>query len=220
MTETSDPLPEAVRQLAARLGCEAGHSLSYVCLQQIGQMRESEASAWMKFEARQRIDLATCAFEWNARTGPLGAVRIHDRFGNDGGRLTVKLFGLFKIAGAEESVSLDRGELMRCLAELAWAPDAILSNRTLRWRELDDGRLTVSAGEGERRVELEIALDEEGRIAQVFAADRPRAVGDRFEPSAWRGIFSDYRWAKGRQIPMSAKVERLVSSPPGYSKPE
>jgi hypothetical protein len=180
--------------------------LSYVCLQQVGQMRESEASAWMKFEARQRIDLATCAFEWNARTGPLGAVRIRDRFGSDGGRLTVKLFGLLKIAGAAKSVSLDRGELMRYLAELAWAPDAILYNRSLRWRDLDYGRLAVSAGEGERSAELEIALDQEGRIAEVFAADRPRAVGDRFEPSAWRGAFSDYRRSKGRHIPMSAEV--------------
>lgn len=95
---------------------------------------------------------------------------------------------------------------MRYLAELAWAPDAILRNQSLRWRDLDGGQLVVSAGEGDRRAEVEITLDQEGRISQVFAADRPRAVGDGFEPSAWRGTFGGYRWTKGRLIPMSAEV--------------
>ena len=180
--------------------------MSHVCLRQTGKMRESADSAWMKFEARQRIELADCAFEWSAQTGPLGVVRVDDIFRNGGGCLAVKLFGLFSVAGAAKSVSLDRGELVRYLAELAWAPDAIVCNRALRWRELGDRRLIVSAGEGGRRAEVEITLDQEGRIAEVFAADRPRAVGDSFEPSAWRGAFSDYRWINGRLIPMSGQV--------------
>ena len=206
MRKVGNPLPEAVLQLAARLGCDRGVSLSQVWLRQTGQMRESTKSAWMKFEARQRIELRNCAFEWKAQTGPLGAVRVDDSFRDGGGRLAVKLFGLFSVAGAAKSVSLDRGELMRYLAELAWAPDAILRNQSLRWRDLDGGQLVVSAGEGDRRAEVEITLDQEGRISQVFAADRPRAVGDGFEPSAWRGTFGGYRWTKGRLIPMSAEV--------------
>jgi hypothetical protein len=175
-------------------------------------MREGAGSAWMKFGARQRIDLAACAFEWKARMGPFGAIHVSDKFSNGSGHLAVRLFGVFKVAGAERSVSLDRGELMRYLAELAWAPDAILRNRTLRWRELEDGRLIVSAGDGEQRAEVEITLDRAGRIAEVFAPDRPRAVGDRFEPSAWRGTFSDYRWIERRLVPMCAEVGWLKES--------
>jgi len=50
--------------------------------------------------------------------------------------------GVIPVARAERSSALMRGELMRYLAELAWAPDAFLFNTTLfnttlRWR--DDG---------------------------------------------------------------------------------
>jgi hypothetical protein len=85
-------------------------------------MRESADSAWMKFSAHQRIDLAACALEWKARTGPLGVIRVDDRFCNGSGGLAVTLFGLLKIAGAAKSISLDRGELLRYLAEPAWLP--------------------------------------------------------------------------------------------------
>jgi len=78
MTNTPAPLPEAVRQLAARLGCKNGEALSHVRLHQTGQMRHGGASPWMDFTARQRIELATYAFEWNARTGPWGVVRVNN----------------------------------------------------------------------------------------------------------------------------------------------
>ena len=39
---------------------------------------------------------------------------------------------------------------MRYLAELAWAPDAILLNAGLRWREDGPDKLAVSAGDLDR----------------------------------------------------------------------
>jgi hypothetical protein len=206
MTNTFEPLPEAVRQLAERLGCEDRGALSQVRLRQVGQMRQGAASAWMGFRARQCIELESCAFEWIARTGPLNAIRVKDAFSDGRGRLTAKLFGLFQVAGASNSVDLDRGELMRYLAELAWAPDAILRNRLLQWRVLDDTHLLVSASDGARRAEVQLTLDQEGRIVEAFAPDRPRAIGNHFEPSAWRGKFSEYRRLKNRLLPTSAEV--------------
>jgi hypothetical protein len=55
--------------------------------------------------------------------------------GNEG-RLDVLALGILPISCAEHSSALMwRVELMRYLAELAWAPDAILLNTELRWRE-------------------------------------------------------------------------------------
>jgi hypothetical protein len=48
----------------------------------------------------------------------------------------VRALGLIPIVRAERTPALQRGQLMRYLAELAWAPDAILHNTELRWREL------------------------------------------------------------------------------------
>jgi hypothetical protein len=65
---------------------------------------------------------------------------------------------------------------MRYLAELAWAPDAILLNTALRWREEGLDMLAVSAGSVETASEVLLSLDSEGRIAGAFAPDRPRSA--------------------------------------------
>lgn len=99
-----------------------------------------------------------------------------------------------------------RGELMRYLAELAWAPDAILFNTALRWREDGPDGLAVSAGAGETAAEVMLSLDNEGRIAGAFAPDRPRSATAPFLPTPWRGRFSDYRQHRGMWLPFAGEV--------------
>jgi hypothetical protein len=54
--------------------------------------------------------------------------------------------------------------VQRYLAELAWAPDAILLNTGLHWREDGPDKLAVSAGPARPPPNL-LSLDSEGRIA-------------------------------------------------------
>jgi hypothetical protein len=199
-------LPAAVRDLAARLGVPADTAVSAVAFSQTGRMRQDADSAWMRFGAAETMATEDCCFRWLARTGPLGLVRIEDAFGRGGGRLVVRALGLIPVASTRSSPQLDRGELMRYLAELAWAPDAILRNPLLRWRMPAPGRIAVAAGEGEAAGEVVLELDEAGRIASAFAPDRPRAVAGGFVPTPWRGRFSDYRRHAGRWLPFSAAV--------------
>lgn len=206
MTKVDPDIPEEVDRLAERVGCTERDTPTFVDLRQTGQLRQDAKSTWTNFEARQRIELTTSAFEWKARMGPLGAIHVKDAFSNGSGRLAVTLFGLVPIAVASNSVDLDRGELMRYLAELAWAPDAIRRNRALQWRRFGERRFIVAAGDGGRRAEVQVTLDQDGRIGEVFAPDRPRANGSRFENVAWRGRFSDYRWLESRLLPMTAEV--------------
>ena len=116
------------------------------------------------------------------------------------------VLGIIPLARAEHSSALMRGELMRYLAELAWAPDAILLNTALRWREVGPDRLAVSAGAGEIAAEVMLNLDTEGRIAGGFAPDRPRSATAPFLPTPWRGRFSDYRWHNDRWLPFAGEV--------------
>jgi len=99
-----------------------------------------------------------------------------------------------------------RGELMRYLAEIAWAPDAILSNSALRWREDGPDTLSVSAGAGETTSEVRLSLDREGRIAGSFAPDRPRSATAPELPTPWRGRFSDYRRHGHIWLPFAGEV--------------
>jgi len=200
-------LPAAVYDLALRLGANPEMSRKTVKLKQTGRMKQRlGATSWMSFTATQTIDTGECAFDWRARVGPFGMISVRDALQGGQGRLDVMALGVIPVARAERSSALMRGELMRYLAELAWAPDAILFNTTLRWREDGPDRLAVSAGVGETAAEVTLTLDGEGRIAGAFAPDRPRSATAPVLPTPWRGRFSDYRRHGNIWLPFAGEV--------------
>ena len=146
-------LPGAVIDLAMRLGAQGGPSSSpdgsIVSLSQTGRMlRALGKDDWMFFTARQTIETGACNFAWRARFAPFGLVSACDALENGVGRLDVTALGFIPIARTPHTAALMRGELLRYLAELAWAPDAMLENTALRWRESGSGDLIVGAGDG------------------------------------------------------------------------
>lgn len=200
-------LPDAVYGLAMRLGVKPTDRRSSVTLTQTGRMkRKLGAEAWMAFTATQTISMRACEFDWRARAGPFGSISANDALNDGKARFDIVALGFIPIARAERSAALFRGELMRYLAEIAWAPDAILLNRALRWREDAPDRLAVSAGTGERAAEVMLGLDTEGRIASAFAPDRPRSATSPVLPTPWRGRFSDYRLHGSTWLPFAGEV--------------
>ena len=137
-------------------------------------------------------------------------VSVRDALTTDGARLEVRLFGLFKLDSAGGSTTLWRGELMRYLAEMAWAPDAILHNHALRWRADGPDRFIVGAGHGDTATEVMLNLDSDGRIAGVFAPDRARSPKPPFRPTPWQGRFSDYRRHGKRWLPFKGEVGWVI----------
>jgi len=200
-------LPAAVCDLALRLGAEPKSGPRDVRLKQTGRMKPKlDAASWMPFTATQTISTRTCAFDWLAHAGRFGMISARDALTNGEGRLDVMALGFIPIARAEHSPALMRGELMRYLAEIAWAPDAILHNTNLRWREDGPDTLAVSAGSSEIASEVVLSLDSEGRISGAFAADRPRSATAPILPTPWHGRFADYRRHEGRWLPFAGEV--------------
>ncbi len=204
-------LPSVALDLATRLGARAlpGPSPdgSIVTLTQTGRMKRALGKdAWMSFTASQTIATAASNFAWTAKFGPLGIISVCDALKDGIGQLDVTALGLIPIARTERTAALARGEAMRYLAELPWAPDAILENSELRWRENSSGGLIVGVGEGPSAVEVSFGLDSDGRIATAFAPDRPRSAVDPILPTPWRGRFSDYRFHLGRWMPFAGEV--------------
>jgi hypothetical protein len=200
-------LPAAVYDLAMRLGVKPPSRGSSVRLTQTGRMLRSLGSlSWMKFSAQQTISVRDCAFDWQARFGPFGLIAVRDALENDQGCLDVRALGFIPIMRAQRTNALTRGELMRYLAEIALAPDAILGNKALRWRVDAPDKLAVSAGSGETVAEVLFTLDRDGRIAGTFAPDRPRSVTAPFLPTPWRGQLSDYRDHDGLWLPFAAEI--------------
>jgi hypothetical protein len=201
-------LPAAVYDLALRLGADPALNRSTVKLGQTGRMKPKidDATSWMSFTATQTISTLDCAFDWRARAGPFGMIGVRDALISGEGRLEVTALGFIPMVRADHSTALIRGELMRYLAELAWAPDAIFHNAALRWRDDGPGRLAVSAGAGVTAAEVMLSLDSDGRIAGGFALDRPRSASAPFLPTPWRGRFSDYRRCGAVWLPFAGEV--------------
>jgi hypothetical protein len=104
--------------------------------------RDARDAPWRRFTAKQVISVHRPGFAWLAsmQVMPLLSARILDCYIDGEGLLEARFLGslpLMRLAGPEVS----RGELMRYLAELIWAPQAMLQNPQLSWREINATRL-------------------------------------------------------------------------------
>lgn len=159
----------------------------------------------MRFSARQTIALRHVAFSWRAKVGPLGCISVIDALTGGRGLLDVRLFGMLRLAHADGPAT-DKGEIMRYLAELAWAPDAILANGSPDWTVIDERTLRVAAGDARARGEVAFHLDDRGRVASIRAEDRPAMEGKNIVERPWIGKFADYREHQGRWLPFAGEV--------------
>ena len=198
-------LPAPVIELAERLGVKDDTGALRVTLTQSGDMRLGKSERRTRFRARQTIELAETGFAWRASAGPFGAISVSDAYRDGTGALDVRLFGSIRLAHMD-GPALAKGEIMRYLAELAWAPDAILRNRSLDWSVRDKKTLCVAAGSGAGRGSVRIELDNNGCIGSIFASDRPHSTGKIMDERPWSGRFFDYRRHAGRWLPFAAEV--------------
>jgi hypothetical protein len=205
-------LPPVVSDLALRLGADPGSGFDAVGFSQRGSMRISLTSRlWLPFTARQTMSVRSCAFVWNARFLPLGYMTVTDALERGVGRLDVTAFGMIPVARSKPSAPLARGELIRYLAELPLAPDAIPHNRDLNWHEIDASTIAVTSGTGDTACEVVLGLGPDRRIMSAYCADRAASTTPPFAPMPWRGVFSNYRQVNGRWIPSTAQVGWIIN---------
>lgn len=206
-TRPVSEIPTQVRDLALRLGANPILGARTVTLTQTGQMRLNLSSnLWLAFTARQKISITSCDFDWQARFQPFGLLAVVDALQNGKGRLEATAFGFISVMRAVPGPTLTRGELIRYLAELSYAPDAILHNPHLRWRVENKKTLYVAADCGDASAEVRLSLGSDGCISRIFAADRPRSAKPPVLLTPWLGGFSDYRQREGRLVPFSGQV--------------
>ncbi len=200
-------LPSAAYDLAMRLGVKPENDLRSISLTQSGRMKRSlDSSGWMAFTADQNIRTHACEFDWRAKAGPFGLISGRDALIGGQGQFDIMALGIVPLARAKHTPALVRGELMRYLAEIAWAPAAILLNRSLRWRADGPDTLAVGASAGDTAAEVLLSLDSDGRIASGFAPDRPRSATAPTLPTPWRGSFSNYRLHADIWLPFAGEV--------------
>jgi hypothetical protein len=209
-------LPQPVLEFAIRAGAVAGTKLRLATLTQEGEIRTTQGGPFGRFAGWQAIALGAPGFVWLARqdAGPFPKLRIVDAYVQREGRLEARLFGSIPVARAS-GLSLTLGEAYRYLAELPWAPDAILGNPDLEWRilarNIAEVRLATPAG----AARVSFRFDAQGDIVEIEAKDRPaRDATGQETPRDWRGYFRDYRQIGPRRIPGTAEVGYVY--PEGY----
>jgi hypothetical protein len=197
-------LPELVRAYAERsLGAEL-RPLGTVRLQQVGEMVLKPGAKPRAFTAMEEFAVDRVAFAWRARFPMLGPVsmRVIDSYDGTDGRLEVRLLGIpLQRRGGPE---LAQGEAFRYLAEIAWAPQAILANRQLSWRGVDEHTVEVGTSVHNEQITVRLIFNDAGEIAQTIA-ERPRIEAGN-ATTRWIGQYADYQQLDGVRLPTRGEV--------------
>ncbi len=205
--ETTDvEVPEAMRLFAERNGAGAS-GLRAQRLVQAAEFRFGREGAWGPMPAVQHMGLGVAGFVWHARAPGVALPRftVIDAYVGGRGILRANLLGSIPVANSSGPV-IDRSEAMRYLAELPWAPDAILGNPEIRWSEREDGRVEAALDTPSGRVSILYGFDEAGDIVETNGL-RPDTGTDGAEiVREWRGSFGAYAEVGGRRIPTRGEV--------------
>lgn len=215
--EWRSDLPPAIGAFARRGGAGDGQAPRAARLTQSAELRLGQGSPFRPVRATQHVALASPGFVWEAvrRLGPMPLFRVVDAYDSArGGLLEARLLGSVPVA-SKAGRDLALGEALRYLAELPWAPDAILGNREIGWRMIDASHAEATlllSGDVARVI---FSLDADGDIVRVEAKDRP-ASDARGQPARydWRGRFWGYRRIGPRRIPEWGEVGYVY--PEGY----
>ncbi len=159
------------------------------------------------------VDRVEFVWRANFRAAPLVSLRVRDWYRAGAGGLDGRLWGVFPIvhAGGE---TVARGEAMRYLAELAWAPQVIVTNPALECRAVDDSTVEVATLVGRERVAVLLHFDRACDIVAASAEARPRMVGKQAVATPFRGVYGEYREFAGVRLPTTAEVSWLLPEGP------
>ena len=199
--------PEVISKFAARAIRGVPDPPPAIILEQEAAFRMTPEEPFREMTARQIIRVSEPGFVWVARTRMLPGVEatIVDGYLEGSGRLEVRLLGALRIARGEGD-QLARGELMRYLAEIPWAPHALLYNPSLSFRQIEPSLVEVSAPSRGGIARVRLAFDPQGDLCSIEADDRPRTIGGRLVEQRWRGEFWEYKRVRGIRIPTLARV--------------
>jgi hypothetical protein len=172
---------------------------------------------WAPFTAEQCFVPAAPGFVWDARIrmGPGVEVFVRDGLVGGVGSMRARLAAAFTVARAEGTAEIARGALLRYLGEAAWFPAALLPRMGVSWEAIDGRRARAHAGAGAAAVALEFRFGDDGRLASVFAPDRPCDDGrGRACPRPWQARLLAWGDVGGRTVPTDAVVEWWLDSGP------
>ena len=145
-----------------------------------GSFPDAEPAAIEKPELQRRTQLATIEKgEWAPCSN------VTDAYADGAGQLSVRLLGYPIVRRTGPAITV--GEALRYLAELPLVPDAMDSNRQLRWRDLGAAAVEVSTVVHGRRLAVMFDFDESGDPVRASTGARPHDRKGGFDLVPWAG---------------------------------
>jgi len=187
-------------------------------LRQSGEIRLAPGKPWLAFRAEQWFDAAGLDFRWtaHARIARILPVTVVDAFEGGHGLLSVRIAGIVPMVRAQ-GPEVDRGEVLRALAEMPWRPTGFSSSSNApqpAWSAPSPETLRATFDDGAMRCYVDLEVDAEGRVISAGAPDRPRGLGKTFVATPWRGTFAEYKTYDGLRVPTRAEVAWLLPDGP------
>ncbi len=172
-----------------------------------GSICRAPGSRWMDWKGRQSFDAGRLGFRWQARLrlARVAWIDAEDRLDVDGGYGGARLFGVVPV-GSARGPEVTRSQLVRNLAELAFAPLAASRARGLVWSADGEGAFTLAAPAIDSDATVRVTVDDAGDVQMARSPDRPRdqgRLGYLHEP--YRLDFDHHeRRSSGERVPMRA----------------
>ena len=163
---------------------------------------------WKQFTSRQRVTTRRPGFLWDAKIAMLPGVtvRVVDCYIAGKGLLRATVQGLFTVAQQQGEGDIARDEFMRWFAEALWYPTALLPSQGVRWAAADDHSANATMVDGPLSLTLLFRFNDAGLIGSFRAEARGGMVGDKLVMAPWEGIWSNYQFRNGVQVPSTGEV--------------
>jgi hypothetical protein len=143
-----------------------------------GSICREPGGRWMDWEGHQTFDADGPGFRWVARLrlGRLAWVDAEDRLDGDGGYGGARLLGVIPV-GSARGPEVTRSQLVRNLAELAFAPLAASRASGIVWSADGDDAFTLGAPGVDAGAIVRVTVDGAGDVQSAWSPDRPRDRG-------------------------------------------
>lgn len=189
-------LPKNVQVWLRQANVVGRKNPNVVRLFQHGSMRTNPKSKWMPFEAVQHFTVDPPAFVWSAKVNafPLVTIAGRDIYQNGDGNMLIKPLYIFTAANSHGQ-EINQGTLLRFMAEMAWLPQAAVSNY-LQWEFIDDHHARATMEYGGTTASGIYIFDDDGNLAG-FEALRYGDFDGTYRLEKWSVAATGYKRFNG-----------------------
>jgi hypothetical protein len=178
---------------------------TFVYIKQEGMLRTTPDGAWMPFNAEQTFTIDPPGFVWSANIHTNFSMDIvgRDQYQNGKGHMLIKAASILPVANSS-GPEIDEGTMIRYMAEMAWFPQAALSNY-VHWEEIDSAHTKLTMNYKGISASGIYTFNTEG-MPIAFEAQRFREDKGKFTKDLWSIMNTGYKKFNGVPIGYSSEV--------------